>query len=375
MISEIETFLNDIIESEKEFNTKKNKSTDEFNSLIEKLNSELSVLDEAFKLKDKELHSEMSTLNAEIDRYGKLLKHFYEDQGMSNEMKNRFEKLKMSIEEYISARTKSLSNKYEKEKQKISDEINIAKEEMSSLSDVEKEEDIARLKKMIEEYEKFLLTSFESYKGTCKVSNLKEFETPSFDHLTDSILIGNKKINIKLHDYEKEISVPYITKFIDSKNLLLIYDNESDDRVEAISDVLIFRILFSHVPDKIKIHLFDRNMNKKFKEFLPISEKVISKGFEFEHFTQELSKAETIIRSKLNLVWSDVESEHQSLFEYNLKMIQQEKYDEIVPYFLFVIDDLQDFVQDSYGLKSVLQRLENLTNYGCNALFLIKNIV
>ena len=54
-------------------------------------------------------------------------------------------------------------------------------------------------------------------------------------------------------------------------------------------------------------------------------------------------------------------------------MIQNDRYDDVIPYTLFVVDDLQDFINQHDNIDDLIQRLQNLTNNGCNALFLIKN--
>jgi hypothetical protein len=50
---------------------------------------------------------------------------------------------------------------------------------------------------------------------------------------------------------EKEIRLPEFKEFHDSNNFIILYDESSKDKAECISDVLIFRLLLSHLPDKI----------------------------------------------------------------------------------------------------------------------------
>ena len=65
------------------------------------------------------------------------------------------------------------------------------------------------------------------------------------------------------------------------------------------------------------------------------------------------------IRSKLGRVWSDITSDHQTLHQYNVKLVREEKYDDIVAYFLFVFDDFLSFLNPHEYLIT-LQRLDQL---------------
>ena len=58
----------------------------------------------------------------------------------------------------------------------------------------------------------------------------------------------------------------------------------------------------------------------------------------------------------------------------NLNLIKAEKYDEILPYFLFVVDDLLSFPFEQ-NIQDTLSRLDNLIQYGCNVVFMVKEDV
>ena len=368
----IKNYLDKIILKEIELQEKSSEFKSKLESFDKKHKEEIQRIQNLNKQEYKVLSNDLEYLNAEIDRYSSLLNKFYEANDFSPEMKIRFQKLKKAVSEYVNHQLEQHLNESQKSEKELIADFQKTRGELLSIQEIQIEDSKTELLQEIIEYENFAKNDLESKKGTCPINYLVKFDTPSFENLTDSILIGNTFRNITYENLSKNISIPFITKFIDSNNLLLTYDEFSEERVEAISDVLIFRILFSHVPDKIKIHIFDKSMSKKFKEFLPISTSIISKDFELEQFEQKLMDAEKEIRSKLTLVYSDVEADYASIYEYNLKMIKEERYDDIVPYYLFVIDDLQDFNIEKSRLISLTKRLQNLTNNGCNALFMLK---
>lgn len=122
----------------------------------------------------------------------------------------------------------------------------------------------------------------------------------------------------------KTITYPELVPFNDHQNICIVYDSETSSTAENISDTLIFRMLFSHIPDKLKVHIYDQSMNEKFREFLPLPSMVLDRGFEWSQFQTHLSHAESLIRSKLGLLFADISSDHNSLHEYNLKLIKEE---------------------------------------------------
>ncbi|MFM7683928.1 MAG: FtsK/SpoIIIE domain-containing protein [Bacteroidota bacterium] len=348
-----------------------------FNNEIESIRNEydftLEKMTNEFSSSYKVLEIELDKLNAEIDRYGRLLTHYYKEEQLNDELKSRFEKLKTAVKEHVEVGLLNHKNKFDREKNNLLSNFKTKLNNCIKQKDLKQEESEDHLENLIIEYTNFVDFEYNSKKGTCNLETLINFTEPSFDNSTDSLFIGKKTEIIEFGNLKKSIEIPYITNFIDCNNIAIIYDHNCSEKAESISDLLIFRLLFSHLPDKIKIHLFDRNMNQKFKEFLPISNNVISKGYEWDQFKNQLSQTEQLIRSKLSLVWADVEADHNSLYEYNLKMISKDRYDDIIPYYLFVIDDIQDFISHHENLDDIVQRLQNLTNNGCNALFLIKD--
>ena len=118
---------------------------------------------------------------------------------------------------------------------------------------------------LFQEWEQFKAELIDNSKTICHPDLLKNFSEPSVNQVCDKISIGERCIEVNFGNQIKNISYPELISFNDSQNLVVVYDSEHLSKAEAISDVLIIRVLFSNLPDKLKIHLYDNNMHEKFQ--------------------------------------------------------------------------------------------------------------
>ena len=334
----------------------------------------LKGMQEEFKNSKNQIDEKLDYLNAEIFRYGELLKKDFKLTDLTGALKERFQELESAVSEYVSLKTQKHDTEH---KLKISDfkgKYEKSQNELLQQKKLFEEEFEDKVETFLNELEQFRKDQLDSNKSYCNLSSFKQFETPTFDNTSGSIAIGEKTHVFSAADIKKEVRFPEIEDFRDFQNFIVVYDDSSKEKAESISDVLIFRLLMSHLPDKIKIHIYDKSMNEKFREFLTIPSSVIEKGFEWDHFLKHLDNAESLVRSKLGLIWSDIGSEHNSLHQYNLKLIKEDKFDDILPYFYFVMDDVLSFPFEQ-NIQQTFERLDKLLQYGCNAIFLVKNDV
>jgi len=333
---------------------------------------ESANLKELFKKSKDNISEKLDYLNAEIYRYGELLKKDFQLADLTGVLKERFQELKFAVSEYVSLKIQEHDSEHNVKITGFESNYKNQLNELQQRKMLFEEEFDDKIDTCLQQLEQFKKDHIDSNKSICHPSLLKNFESPSFDDTSGSMSIGERSNLFHFGKVEKEIRLPEFKEFHDSNNFIILYDESSKDKAECISDVLIFRLLLSHLPDKIKIHIYDKSMNEKFREFLSIPSSVIDKGFEWDHFLSHLGNTESQIRSKLGLIWSDISSSHNSLHEYNLKKIQEEKYDDILPYYYFVMDDVLSFPFEQ-NIQQTLERLDKLLNYGCNAIFLIKN--
>lgn len=337
-------------------------------------NEKLTGMQEDYKQSKNQIDEKLDYLNAEIFRYGELLKKDFKLTDLTGALKERFQELESAVSEYVSLKTQEHDTEHKLKISDFKEKFEKSQNELLQQKKLFEEEFEDKVETFLSELEQFRKDQLDSNKSFCKLSSFKQFETPSFDNTSGSIAIGEKTHVFSAADIKKEVRLPEIEDFRDFQNFIVVYDDSSKEKAESISDVLIFRLLMSHLPDKIKIHIYDKSMNEKFREFLTIPSSVIEKGFEWDHFLKHLDNAESLVRSKLGLIWSDIGSEHNSLHQYNLKLIKEDKYDDILPYFYFVMDDVLSFPFEQ-NIQQTFERLDKLLQYGCNAIFLVKNDV
>lgn len=371
IVSEKINSLEKILISEvTEFNSKYVYLENELNRLQNILNSEMSLLANEQSQVHEELKKKCEYLKAEIWRY----KHLLEDYSKAKagvEFDQRIIELEEAINEYTDYK---ISTQLDGQKlQRDNKEVELLKQqnETKVKIDILKDQFEAKINAQINELQTFLKTHISAYKGTVEANELVNFSHANYDRHSSTLNIGSIK---KLYDTPIatfNFNIPCIFEFQNSKNILIIYDESSRSKAEAIADTTILRTLSSNLPDKLHLHLYDRLMLEMFSEFLILPPKILSKGSTFETFVSEIEKIENDVRSKLSLVWSDISDGNQSILEYNLKKISIEKYDDIIPYHLFVFDNFQSLITRNTG-SDLFERMNNLTRYGCNFILLFR---
>ena len=347
---------------------------DRLSTVVNTHTSELKSQEEHWIITQKDLTFKLEKLNDEIVRYGSLLKKEFKLTELSGVLKERFQEIEVAVSDYVNLKLRNFSDAHRKKLDKLEQDLNESKNEIALKIGLLEDDFDDALTQLHEQWELFKKENIDNNKGLCSHALLKNFEEPSFENISSSFALGNKSLVINAKNVTKTITYPELVPFNDHQNICIVYDSDTSSTAENISDTLIFRMLFSHIPDKLKVHIYDQSMNEKFREFLPLPSMVLDRGFEWSQFQTHLSHAESLIRSKLGLLFADISSDHNSLHEYNLKLIKEEKYDEILPYFLFVFDDFLSFKHEQ-SLKEDLARLDKLLQYGCQAIILINKSI
>ena len=370
--------INNRLRAFKEIQKKFSSLIDENDKLIANLikdhSKDLKVKAEKWNVTEQSLTDKLEKLNDEIYRYGVLLKKEYKVTELSGIMNTRFNEIKGAVEDYVTFKLNTEKKKQIKLVEDAKSLFNSTHLGLGQKKQLLQDEFEEKIDLFFTQWENFKITKLDAFKNVCSPHLLTQFSEPSFASFSDYISLGEKSQNVTTKNGNKEIVYPVLTKFNDFQNLVILYNESTKEKAEAISDVLIFRMLYAHLPDKLKLYLYDKRMNEKFREFLSIPTSVIETGYEWEGFIENIGKAEASIRTKLGLIFSDISSNHNSLHEYNLNLIKAEKYDEILPYFLFVVDDILSFPFEQ-NIQDTLSRLDNLIQYGCNVVFMVKEDV
>ena len=372
MTDQILTFVNKLEDIKNKFESLINKVSNDIELSKKNHSLNLNRLQEDFKGSKLKISEKLDYLNAEIFRYGELLKKDFKLSDLTGVLKERFQELEFAVAEYVSLKIREHDAEHKTKISDFKENFEKSQNELLHQKTLFEEEFQDKVETFLHELEQFRKDQLDSNKSYCNPASIKQFESPTFDNTSGSITIGEKNHVFSASDIKKEIRLPEIEDFRDYQNFIIVYDDSSKEKAESISDVLIFRLLMSHLPDKIKIHIYDKSMNEKFREFLSIPSSVIEKGFEWNHFLNHLDSAESIVRSKLGLIWSDIGSDHNSLHQYNLKLIKEDKFDDILPYYYFVMDDVLSFPFEQ-NIQQTFERLDKLLQYGCNSIFLVKN--
>jgi len=371
IISEKINSLEKILSSEvTEFNSKYVYLENELNRLQNILDSEISLLANEQSQVHEDLKKKCEYLKAEIWRYKYLLQD-YSKAKVGVEFDQRIIELEEAINEYTDYKISSQLGNQKLHRDNKEVELLKQQNETKVKIDILKDQFEAKINAQINELQTFLKTHISAYKGTVEANELVNFSHANYDRHSSTLNIGSIK---KLYDTPIatfNFNIPCILEFQNSKNILIIYDESSRNKAEAIADTTILRTLSSNLPDKLHLHLYDRLMLEMFSEFLVLPPKILSKGSTFEAFVGEIEKIENDVRSKLSLVWSDISDGNQSILEYNLKKISIEKYDDIIPYHLFIFDNFQSLITRNTG-SDLFERMNNLTRYGCNFILLFR---
>jgi S-DNA-T family DNA segregation ATPase FtsK/SpoIIIE len=335
-----------------------------------KFNALLQIIDSDYKKAHKELTNQCEYLKAEVWRYKTLMEEFHKAD-TTPEMQKRILELENAVNEHCGFKIKKYTLKYEQSREiELNKSQKLLKEWEAKLEILDQEMTI-KADAFVDNFHSFVRSHYENKKGTASSEALISFPIASYSSTSCEIRLGYQPKEIDLGIRKDVFNFPVIIDFQDKQNLILLYDDETKEVVESISDLLIFRVLVSNLPDKVKINLLDTGMYEKFREFLTMSTNVISKGVDYDYLLSSIEGLENNVRNKLALIWSDIHDSHQSIHEYNIKQIQKEQYDDIIPYHLYVIDQFQSILlKDSSS--TLLERIAYLVNYGANFVFLFK---
>lgn len=343
----------------------------EINKLNTLLTDGLLKLDDNSKNELERLNKKCDYLNAEIWRYKKLLETFSQAESGA-EMNNRILDLETAINEHSQLKINECILESKNKRQTFENDILKSINDIRVKIEISKDDFLQKIESLIIGFNDYLDTSINSNKGTSELEKLLSFSIADYKSTCSSIRLGNIIHNFNNQFGNWEIQVPIVIDFSDKSNLILHYNDISKEIVENITDGITLRTLVSNLPDKIQLQIFDSQYWDKFSEFLKLPQTVINKGSNLEELEASISIIENEVREKLTLIWSDIQEKNQTTHEFNLKKIKDEKYDEIIPYRLFVIDNCQSFI-DQNKLKNLLDRTSHLTRFGCNFIFLFNS--
>jgi S-DNA-T family DNA segregation ATPase FtsK/SpoIIIE len=309
-------------------------------------------------------------LKAEVWRYKHLLEEFNKLDS-TPQMVERLEELKQAIDEYTEGKLHLHNACYQTKKEEIQEDFQRLLNDLKVRIELLKEEYQSKFDQRHDNFISFVETTVESNKGTASVSKLVGYNVANYDATSGAVRIGTSYEEFRTPGGLFRVDFPDVIDFQDGKNIVVIYNDDSASAAEDITDGLIIRTLASNIPDKLKIHIFDTKMYEKFHEFMRIPSRVMTRGYEMDAFIDLVREFENEIRQKLSLLWSDIRSGNQSIRDYNQKKIQAEKYDEVLPYRLFVLDNFLAMVGKT-DYSELFDRIGNLTRYGSNFIMLFK---
>ncbi len=341
-----------------------------FSDFQGKLVKDLSIIDDEYNKVHSQLSTQCEYLKAEVWRYKTLMEEFHKADS-TPEMQKRILELENAINEHCNYKIKKNTLNYNQLRDVEQQKGNKLLQEWKSKLEILDQEMSIKADAFVDSFHTFVRTHYESKKGTASSETLVSFPVASYISSSNDIRIGFQAKEIDLGIRKEVFNFPVIIDFQDKQNLILLYNDETKEVVESISDLLIFRVLISNLPDKVKINLLDTGMYEKFREFLTMPSKVISKGVDYDYLLSSIEALENNVRNKLALIWSNTHDSHQSIHEFNIKQIQEEKYDDIIPYHLFVIDQFQSILLKD-DTSSLIERIASLVNYGANFVFLFK---
>lgn len=335
-----------------------------------KLKSRLDKIDKLHNKEHNELKKQCEYLKAEVWRYKTLMEEYHKVD-TTPEMQKRILELENAINEHCEYKIHKNTDKYNKERLEEEQQGQKILQEWAAKIEILDQDMLVKANSYVDNFTSYVKAEYDSKKGTAESKYLTSFPIASYVSTSKYIRLGIEKKELDLGVYKQTFSFPVLIDFQDKKNLIIFYDDSTKEKAESISDTLIFRVLLSNLPDKLKLNLLDTVMYEKFREFLNLPSKVVSKGVDIDYLTASIETLENTVRNKLSLIWSDIHDSHQSIHEFNEKKIQKELYDEIIPYNLYVIDHFQSILMKD-DCSSLLERMAALINYGANFVFLFK---
>jgi hypothetical protein len=351
-----------------------NKRLDKLKTDLSDLGAErVNVLKQMAK-KHNELKSDLvkkcEYLKAEVWRYKHLLEEYVKAK-TGPEMDERLKELELAVNEHTELKINHQEEKILKERKEKEHEFDTKTDDLKIKITLLSEQIESKIDSHIAALNAYFKDSVATFKGTTENDNLVNFDHADYSAYTQTVRLGSKHVTIETPVSIKSIEFPVLMDFQDTKNLVIFYDDKSRTKAENITDCLILRMLSSNLPDKINLHLYDAHMFEMFSEFLKLPPKVLKMGSSYQELTEEVGELQVSIREKLAMVWSDLNEGQQSILEYNIKKIKQEKFDDIIPYHLFVVDNCQSLLSRS-DASQLFEKMHGLTRYSSNFVLLFK---
>jgi hypothetical protein len=369
----IQNFEFQIDEIQKEYDSLNKKLKDGFVKVTQNLNSSLDDLKSKYENEHEALLKKLELLKAEVYRYRFIMEDGTTKFGkLTPEIDSRIKQLEKAIYEHIDLKITAHELQYNEKKEKITRQSEIQLDEIKVKTEILEDEYFSKLKNHTNTFIEKNNKELSSTKGTTDINSILGFVQCNFSNTSQFINIGSFDKKIEFNKKTIKYSYPDVVSFIDSKNLVIIYDSHTQEKSEDITDSIIFRIISSHLPDKLKLHIYDfKGMAKKFSEFLSLPKDILLTGWNEFSFSEDVSNMEDKVRENLSLIWSNIDTNTQSVHDYNIGRITNDEYDQVIPYHLYVVDNFQEVLKNQ-NLNKYLDQIENLTNYGTNFILMLQ---
>jgi len=289
-----------------------------FEEMQVKLKSRLDKIDKLHNKEHNELKKQCEYLKAEVWRYKTLMEEYHKVD-TTPEMQKRILELENAINEHCEYKIHKNTDKYNKERLEEEQQGQKILQEWAAKIEILDQDMLVKANSYVDNFTSYVKAEYDSKKGTAESKYLTSFPIASYVSTSKYIRLGIEKKELDLGVYKQTFSFPVLIDFQDKKNLIIFYDDSTKEKAESISDTLIFRVLLSNLPDKLKLNLLDTVMYEKFREFLNLPSKVVSKGVDIDYLTASIETLENTVRNKLSLIWSDIHDSHQSIHEFNEK--------------------------------------------------------
>jgi len=338
------------------------------------LNSTIEIAENTYNINLESLKRKLELLKAEVYRYRFIFEDGTTKFGkMTPEIDSRIKQLEESMDEHINLKILTLTKEFQDNKNNISNRFDGLLQEIKVKIDIIEDEYLSKLNNHINNFVNKIDKEVSLSKGTADINSLFEFVQCNFSNSSQFLNIGILEKTIVLNGKEIKYSYPDIIKFIDSTNLVILYDQNTQNQSENITDSTIFRMISSHLPDKLKLHIYDfKGMGTKFSEFLSLPKDILINGWNEDAFSEDISLLERNVQEYLSLIWKNIDTNTQSVHEYNINRIKNDEYDQVISYHLYVIDNFQEVLNNQHFGK-YLNQVTKLTNYGSNFILMLNS--
>ena len=213
--------------------------------LLKAHSEDIKVKAEKWNVTEQSLTDKLEKLNDEIYRYGELLKKEYKVLELSGIMNTRFNEIKGAVEDYVTFKLNTEKKKQLKLVEDTKSLFNSTHLGLIQKKQLLQDEFEEKIDLFFTQWENFKINKLDALKNVCSPHLLTQFSEPSFAAFSDYISLGEKSQNVTTKNGKKEIVYPLLTKFNDFQNLVILYNDSSKEKAEAISDVLIFIYLIN----------------------------------------------------------------------------------------------------------------------------------